>query len=233
MKTLFLIPARGGSKGIPGKNIKEFVGIPLIVRTIRQALKIADNPEDVVVSTDSEQIARVARKGGANVPFLRPAELATDTSGTQGVIIHALDWFRNKGIDYERVVLLQTTSPLRQPDDIRRAINVFDNAHEADMAVSVAEAAANPYYDIFEPDANGFLHHSKGNGGYVRRQDAPKVWQYTGAVYVIRSTSLRRGEMSRFEKILPSPMDTARSVDLDTPADWDIAERRFRDLNLN
>lgn len=228
MKLLFLIPARGGSKGIPGKNIKKFAGKPLINYAIEQALSLASSPEDVVVSTDSEEIAEVARNAGANVPFMRPAYLAADTSGSREVMIHAIDFLKAQGKEYDALVLLQTTSPLRSIDDIKQTIAIYENAESGgekpDMAVSVAEADANPYYNAFEADENGFLHLSKGDGSVVRRQDAPKVWQYTGAVYVIRPDSLRNYPMSKFARILPSPMPASRAVDLDTPDDWALAE---------
>lgn len=228
MKTLFLIPARGGSKGIPGKNIKPFCGTPLIALPIAQALSIADDPADVCVSTDDEAIARVAAEAAAPVAFMRPAALAADSTPSRDVILHALDFYAGRGISYDRVVLLQPTSPLRNADDIRRTISAYDEASAAgrrpDMAVTVCLADANPYYNAFEADADGFLHLSKGDGSVTRRQDAPDVWQYNGAVYVISADALRHAPMSRFQRIIPVEMPSSRSVDLDTPADWLLAE---------
>lgn len=233
MKCLYLIPARGGSKGIPGKNIKPFLGKPLIGYAIEQALSIASDPADVVVSTDSLEIAQIAKSFGANTPFLRPSSLALDSSGSHGVIIHALDFFKNAGIDYDTVVLLQPTSPLRVSDDIRKALSIYSQNLGADMVVSVKEAEANPYYNAFEADANGYLHLSKGDGSIVRRQDAPIVWQYNGAVYVIKADSVRNYPLSKLPNIIPSPMDAARSVDLDSPSDWRIAEFLYQELLSN
>ncbi len=227
MKTLWLIPARGGSKGIPGKNIKDFCGSPLICHSIDHARKAGAEDADICVSTDSEEIASVAREYGLPVPFMRPADLAADHSGSYGVIMHALDWYeRERGVRYDRVVLLQPTSPLRTSEDIRRAISLW--TPECDMVVTVCEAKANPYYDIFETNPEGYLHISKGEGGYTRRQDAPRVWQYNGAVYVMTGEALRRGPMSRFKRIIPSAMPSERSVDLDTPLDWQIAEAIYK-----
>ena len=225
MRTLFLITARGGSKGIPGKNIKPLGGLPLICHSIDQARMFAED-HDICLSTDSEEIAAVAEAHGLRVPFMRPAELATDSAGSYGVIMHALDFYRERGVEYDRVVLLQPTSPLRTREDIASAIGLW--TPEIDMAVSVTEAKANPYYDIFETDAEGLLHISKGEGRYTRRQDAPKVWQYNGAVYVISVPALRRGPMGAFTRIVPSPMDSTHSVDLDTPLDWMLAEELLR-----
>lgn len=223
MKILYLIPARGGSKGIPGKNIKPFMGKPLICHAIDQARAAGAYDSDICVSTDSEEILKTVEDYGLKVPFLRPAHLATDTAGSYGVILHALEWFENRGRNYDLVVLLQTTSPLRKARDIQEAIALW--MPETDMVVSVCEAATNPYYNAFETDIDGNLHISKGDGHYTRRQDAPKVWEYNGAVYVMKVESLKRMSMSEFPVKRPYVMPTERSVDLDTPADWARAEQ--------
>lgn len=226
VKTLWLVPARGGSKGIPHKNVKPFCGRPLVSRSVDQAVACMEPDDMVFVSTDSEEIKAAAVDAYADaVPFMRPDRLATDTASSYDVIIHALEEFRNRGIEFERVVLLQPTSPLRTEDDIRAAIEKWNP--EIDMAVSVCEARANPYYNAFETDADGMLHISKGDGKYTRRQDAPKVWEYNGAVYVMTVESLLKGPMSQFKRIVPSPMSSTHSVDLDTPLDWMIAETLF------
>lgn len=222
MATLFLIPARGGSKGIPGKNIKPFCGKPLICHSIDHARALSDDAL-ICVSTDSEEIRRVAEDHGLHVPFLRPAELATDRSGSREVMIHALDRYRDMGFDIDRLVLLQPTSPLRTPEDIQNCLDLY--TPQLDMVVSVKEAATNPYYNAFEPDEDGYLHISKGPGTYTRRQDAPKVWEYNGAVYVINPASLRERPMGLFERRRMYAMPAERSVDLDTPLDWLMAEQ--------
>lgn len=221
-KTLWLIPARGGSKGIPGKNVKLFCGRPLVCRAVDQALECAAEGDVVFVSTDSEEIRLAAVSCGDVVPFMRPEEFASDTASSYSVIMHALGEFEKRGHTFSRVVLLQPTSPLRTVKDIRNALEAWNPG--IDMAVTVCEAKTNPYYNAFETDADGLLHISKGDGRYTRRQDAPKVWEYNGAVYVMTVASLMRGPMSSFRKIVPSPMDASRSIDLDTPADWMIAE---------
>lgn len=240
MRLMYAIPARGGSKGIPRKNVRPLAGTPLIAYAVQGALHVsADDmsdlgiahgtPADIWVSTDDEEIRSAAEVAGVEVPFLRPAHLATDTAGTREVLIDLLDRAQADGIHYDAIVLLQPTSPLRCDDDIRRTIEAYASASQRglmpDMAVTVFEADANPYYNLFEADADGYLHLSKGNGGYARRQDAPKVWQYNGAVYVINADSLRRSPMSHFERIIPVEMPAARSVDLDTEADWLRAEQ--------
>ncbi|MBD5357792.1 MAG: acylneuraminate cytidylyltransferase family protein [Bacteroides sp.] len=227
--TLWLIPARGGSKGIPGKNVKLFCGRPLICRAIEQALECAKENDFILVSTDSPEIKDVAEGCGITVPFLRPPHLATDTASSYDVIVHALDELEKQGRQFEKIVLLQPTSPLRTSADIQEAIALWSSA--VDMVVSVCEAKTNPYYNGFETDESGFLHISKGEGKFTRRQDAPKVWEYNGAVYVMTVASLRKGAMSSFKKIVPSVMSADRSVDLDTPTDWIIAEALFNQQN--
>ena len=223
MKILYLIPARGGSKGIPGKNIKDFIGKPLICHAIDQARAAGAEDRDICVSTDSDDIRSTVEQYGLPVPFMRPDHLATDTAGTYEVILHALDQYEAAGIHYDLVILLQTTSPLRRADDITNALELWHPG--IDMVVSVCEAATNPYYNAFETDTEGNLHISKGDGHYTRRQDAPKVWEYNGAVYVMSTESLRKMPMSRFPVRKPYVMPAERSVDLDTPADWLRAEQ--------
>lgn len=225
---LFLIPARGGSKGIPGKNIKPFMGKPLILHTLEAAREVAPD-SDICLSTDSEAIAAVAREAGLEVPFMRPAELGADNATSHDVMIHALDWYRReRDIDYKLLVLLQPTSPLRTGADIRRGLELWKPGIE--MVVSVKEAATNPYYNAYETDSNGFLHISKGTGLIPRRQDAPKVYEFNGAVYVVDTESLRSRPMGAMTRRLPFEMDRLRSVDLDTPLDWVVAETIAREL---
>ncbi len=226
--TLFLIPARGGSKGIPGKNIKPLCGKPLLLYTIEAARAVADDA-DICVSTDSPQIRAVAQSAGLDVPFLRPAELSADNSGSHEVMLHALDFYRDRGVDYHCVVLLQPTSPFRTPDDIRGAMALFDE--DTELVVSVTEAATNPYYNCYELDEAGFLHISKGDGILLRRQDAPPAYEYNGAVYVISTAALRRHPIGKMTRRRPFLMPKERSVDLDTPLDWIVAEMLMAQLN--
>ncbi|MEG0700769.1 MAG: acylneuraminate cytidylyltransferase family protein [Muribaculaceae bacterium] len=221
MKTLYVIPARGGSKGIPGKNIKLLAGRPLIAYSIDVARKLADDV-DICVSTDDAKIVAVVESMGLKVPFMRPDSLATDRSGTYEVLIHALDFYANKGIIYDTIVLLQPTSPFRTAEDVRQCIEKY--TPQIDMVVSVKEASSNPYYNCFEVNDKGYLHISKGDGLYTRRQDAPKAWEYNGAVYVINSTSLRKMHLGQFTHLIMREMPSNRSIDLDTSTDWLIAE---------
>lgn len=222
LRPLIVIPARGGSKGIPGKNIRPLAGKPLIAYSIDTARAIAPDSH-ILLSTDSEEIAEVAsRECRLSVPFRRPPELSTDTSGTREVILHAMDYADKCGINYDCIILLQPTSPLRTPDDVRRCMDLY--SPEADMVVSVVEASSNPYYNCFETDSNGYLHISKGDGMFTRRQDAPKAWEYNGAVYVINPASIRAKEFGAMTRRIPCESSRERSVDLDTPLDWAVAE---------
>jgi N-acylneuraminate cytidylyltransferase len=230
LKPLYIIPARGGSKGIPHKNIKLLGGKPLIAYSIDVAKALTDDLRRVVLSTDDAQIADVARQCGLPVDYVRPAEFATDTSGSREVMIDVMDWADKQGIDYDCIVLLQPTSPLRTVDDVTAALSLYNE--NVDMVVSVAEARSNPYYNCFETDPQtGFLHVSKGEGLFTRRQDAPSAWEYTGAVYVINPVSLRCQPLGAFKRRLPSPMPSERSIDLDSLTDWLVAETLLANEN--
>lgn len=221
MKTLVVIPARGGSKGIPHKNIKNLNGKPLIEYTIDVARQIV-NDEDICVSTDDKEIVSVVEDYGLKVPFLRPDYLATDMAGTYGVLLHALNFYEGMGHKYDNVLLLQTTSPFRLAGQVKEALSLYTS--DIDMVVSVKSVSANPYYNCFEEDVEGFLHISKGEGDYIRRQDIPQAWEYNGAIYVINPESLKQVPLSKFKKRVKYVMDDIHSIDLDTMFDWHMAE---------
>lgn len=221
MTPLVIIPARGGSKGIPHKNIKELGGKPLICYAIDVArgFTIDDN---ICVTTDDDAIIKVVEDYGLNVPFKRPEYLATDNAGTNGVLLHALDYYEQNGCKIDYIVLLQATSPFRRLEDVVGAVNLYDDS--VDMVTSVMPAKCNPYYDGFEANAEGLLTISKGDGTVERRQDAPKVWQLNGAVYVINPYRLKEKGLDHFNVIRKYEMDEIHSVDLDNMLDWKIAE---------
>jgi N-acylneuraminate cytidylyltransferase len=221
MRTLVIIPARGGSKGIPRKNIKPFDGKPLIYYTIDCARAICLD-EDICVSTDDAEIISVVEQYGLKIPFVRPAELATDTAGTYEVLLHALDFYEKQGKYYDVVVLLQNTSPFRTPEQVKEALTLY--REDVDMVVSVKECAANPYYCVFEENPEGFLHICKGEGNIFRRQDAPKVYEYNGAIYIMNAKVLKTVHMHKMQKKIKYVMDDLTSFDLDTMFDWKMAE---------
>ena len=159
MKPLIIIPARGGSKGIPHKNIKELGGKPLICYAIDTARKITSD-ENICVSTDDDDIIKVVEDHGLKVQFKRPAYLATDNAGTNGVLLHALDFYEQKGNHYDIIILLQPTSPFRRAEDVIEALKLYDDS--IDMVTSVMPAKCNPYYDGYEDNEEGLLSISKG-----------------------------------------------------------------------
>lgn len=221
MKILVIIPARGGSKGIPHKNIKPLNGKPLIHYTIDEAREIVGD-DDICVSTDDLEIIKCVEDYGLKVPFVRPEELATDTAGTYEVLLHALSYYEKQGRHYDVIMLLQNTSPFRKAEQIKEALALYND--NVDMVVSVKECAANPYYCVFEEDNNGFLHVCKGDGNVFRRQDAPKVYEYNGAIYIMNAKKLKTTHMHKMQRRVKYVMDNRSSFDLDTMWDWEMAE---------
>jgi len=220
MRVLVVIPARGGSKGVPRKNIKLLGGKPLIQYTIEAAREVF--PDDVIcVSTDDDEIKRTVEQIGLHVPFIRPKELANDSTGTYEVLLHAINFYKRNGYDYDVLVLLQPTSPFRTSQQIRDSLNLF--THDIDMIVSVKEAKSNPYFTLFEENDHGYLLICK-EGNFVRRQDCPRVYEMNGAIYIIKIHSLIENPINKLKKRKKYLMDEISSHDIDTIFDWYIAE---------
>jgi CMP-N,N'-diacetyllegionaminic acid synthase len=218
-RILAVITARGGSKGLPGKNIRPIAGLPLIAWTIRAA-HAASLVDRTVLSTDDEMIASVARQHGCEVPFMREARLAADDTPSIDVIIDVLD--RIPAFDI--IVLLQPTSPLRSAADIDNAIRLCMDAG-APGCVSVREAEESPYW-MYTVDGQGRMSPLLATAGRAtRRQDLPKVHVVNGAVYVVRAEVLRERRAFVSDGTVAYPMPAARSVDIDTQADFLDAER--------
>lgn len=222
-KILYVIPARGGSKGIPGKNIKLLGGKPLICRSIDAARDFAKD-EDICVTTDSDEIISAVEQYGLEVPFKRPASLATDTSSSYDVLIHALDYYESIDRKYDTLVLLQPTSPFRKKGDISKMLSMMRN--DIDMVVSVKKAETNPYYNCYIPDSSGFLQKFMPSPVSItgRQTKLPLVYEKNGSVYIINVSSLRKRKMSDFDKVLFYEMTQEYSVDIDEPLDWIFAE---------
>jgi len=220
-RTIATICARGGSKGLPGKNIRPLAGRPLIAHTIAQALGCPDI-EAVYVSTDDAEIANAARAAGAMVPYMRPAELATDEAGKLPVIEHLVSFLESQGERIARVIDLQPTSPLRDTADISAALRVKP---EAQLVLSVAEAADSPYFNLVEQDADGWLHLCKGQGS-ARRQDVPAVYALNGAIYVWDRAALAHAATHGLWSVQAAPfvMPRSKSVDIDTLEDFEYAQ---------
>ena len=219
-RNLCIIPARGGSKGIPDKNIRLLHGKALIGYTI-EAAKELFAPMQIMVSTDSESIRSVAEQFGIAVDSLRPAELATDTASSYDVILHCMEEAEASGLNFDTIILLQPTSPLRTSHHIREAMALFREGD--DMVVSVKRSEENPYYSLFEEDPDGFLSKSK-EGNFTRRQDCPEVYAYNGAIYIMNAQSLRKMPLGSFSRVRKYIMSDEDSIDIDSPLDLKIAE---------
>jgi len=217
---LFVIPARGGSKGIPGKNIKELAGKILIHYSIELARHFVSD-EHICVSTDDKKIIEAVESINLKVPFVRPDHLATDSAGSYEVLLHAVEYYKSKGINYEIMVLLQPTSPFRRREQVKDALLQY--TAQIDMVVSVEKSYWNPYYNLFEEDSNGYLKLSKSSS-IRRRQDCPDVYSYNGAIYIVNIKSLMMNPLYKFEKVKKFEMDRLSSIDLDSPIDWEWAE---------
>ena len=220
MKYLAVITARGGSKGIPGKNTKPLNGKPLILYTV-EAARMVFQDQYIYVSTESQEIKNTVESSGLEVPFLRPTELATDTSSSEDVLKHAIKEAVKKGLLFDAVVLLQPTSPFRNEEHIQSAITEFEKDPES-LLLSVTEARENPYYTLMEEDKEGFLQKSK-QSNFTRRQDCPSVWNINGAIYIFPKNEFMKGGFDTLSK-RKFVMNALASIDIDTYSDWTIAE---------
>ena len=221
-KILAIIPARGGSKGIVGKNIKELNGKPLIAYTIEEAKK-SEYINRIVVSTDNEEIANISKKYGAEVPFLRPLELAQDDTPTIECVIHMLNVLKeNEDYIPDYVCLLQCTSPLRTFNDIDGTIEKLLSTG-LDSAASVCEAEVNPYWtNIFNGERLEYFF--KDGKEITRRQDLPNVYRLNGAVYVAKCDVLKNEMTFETEYTTGYVMDKNSSIDIDDIIDFKFAE---------
>jgi CMP-N-acetylneuraminic acid synthetase len=212
---LGLVPARGGSKGIPRKNVLPIAGKPLIAWTIEATLaaRVLDR---VVVTTDDPEIAEIAVAHGADVPFLRPIELARDETPGIDPVLHALDALP----EYDTVVLLQPTSPLRTSDDIAAAVALFDDGNAGNV-ISVSEASHVGW--TFAMDAAGVLDVGTRDVA-ARRQDMSRQFVLNGAIYIAATARLHAARSFLVPGVVGYPMPAERSVDIDTMLDWRVAE---------
>lgn len=226
---LAVIPARGGSKGLPGKNIRPLAGLPLIAHSIRCAAACPDIHR-AVVTTDSEEIAAVARAHGGDVPFLRPAELATDTAPMIAVVQHALrETERQEGRRYEGVLLLDPTSPGRLPEDVAEAVRRLAATPEADGVVGVSRPEFNPAW-VCVVDRGGWLAPLMPDAPqYTRRQDVPPVYRVNATLYLWRRDFLLGvGESWRHGRHLLLEVPEARAVHLDELQEFERTDLLLR-----
>lgn len=217
-KILALITARGGSKGIPKKNIKLLNGIPLINWTINAAKK-SSYIDRLILTTDDVEIADIAISVGCEVPFMRPSSLATDTATSMDVILHALENIKQ---NYDYLLLLQPTSPFRTAKQIDAIIKQGLD-REAPLTVSVSEVKKHPSF-MYKLTDNLSLIPITPNQQHKRRQDMPKIYEYNGALYLSSIPYLLKNKSFKTEDVQAFVMDTITSVDIDEPIDWDFSE---------
>lgn len=228
---LVTICARGGSKGVKGKNIRNLAGNPLIYYTIKQALAWG-KAKHVITTTDSEEIAQIAKSCGSEVPFMRPAELATDTCGTLPVLHHALAaaeaFYKEK---YDIVMDLPVTAPVRTVEDLAGAFKLFKEKTPKTL-ISVVNAHRNPYFNMLEETSNGRVNYSKPNSNFLRRQDAPSVYDMNNAIYIYQSDYLRDPENMKAisSDTIAFVMDDLSAIDIDTEVDFKILESLVKEL---
>jgi CMP-N,N'-diacetyllegionaminic acid synthase len=218
-----IIPARAGSKGVAGKNIRNLGGQPLIAWTIRAALD-SKLFSKVIVSTDSEEYARISRSLGAEVPFLRPDDLSSDTATSMSVVFHALDFFSKKNVSVESIALLQVTSPLRTSDDLIAASQVFKLHPGCVSVVSVSECEHSPLFSNVLPDDRSMESFIPPELVKKRRQDLPTYYRINGAIYWGTPDHLRRMGSFLGKGSFASIMPTSRSIDIDSELDFALAE---------
>lgn len=225
-KILALIPARGGSKGLPGKNIRLLAGKPLIAWSIEQA-KGSKYLDKVVVSTDYENIAKIAEQFGAEVPFIRPAELAADDSSSIDVIFHAIDFLKNTGQQFDYIALLEPTSPLRESADIDNAIENLIDKNEAKAIVGVSKLeSAHPEFNVLINNENGFIKKYLDNSSIrvLRRQELPDVYFFEGTIYISDIDFLAQKRTFYHELTLPYVVPRWKSMEIDEICDLIMAE---------
>lgn len=223
-RTVCFVFARGGSKGLPGKNIKPLAGKPLIAHSIAVA-RACPRIETVIVSTDDPAIADVAREWGAEVPFLRPAELATDTAAEWLAWRHAIDWFERERGPFDVFLSLPPTSPFRSAADVEACIDALLSDPRADAVITVREAERSPYFNMVSLDPQGYAGLViPPPGGIARRQDAPKVYDITTVAYAVRPAYIRRADRLFDGAVRSVQVPAERALDIDTPYDFELAQ---------
>lgn len=225
---LGLVPARGGSKGISRKNARLLAGKPLLAYTA-DAARGATGLSRILLSTDDLEIASIGKAAGLEVPFLRPAELAVDSTPMIDVVLHAIQWVRDQGLSYDAVCLLQPTSPLRSSASIDYCISLLWE-HDVDSVMSVRPVPTeyNPYWVYFE-DSGGLLRPSMGDKTEVPcRQQLPRAYHADGSVFLARTEKILKEHSLKCKRMLGAISPEHEAVDLDTEEQWRALERKLR-----
>lgn len=218
LSVLAIIPARGGSKSLPGKNIRDLCGKPLIAWTIDAAHK-SRYIDRTILSSDDPNIIEVCQQHGCEVPFIRPAHLASDTASSHAVVVHAAQSVGN----YDLIILLQPTSPLRTAADIDAALERFLSAG-ATNCISVCPASEHPHWMFTSDDRHCLKRYEQGSFGAQRRQDLPQLFIPNGAMYIIQAKLLEQAGSMILEGATAYEMDAADSVDIDNEIDFQLAQ---------
>lgn len=219
---LAIIPARGGSKGLPRKNIRELCGKPLIAWTIEQALN-AKCLDKIIVSTDDPDIADISKKYGAEIPFLRPKELARDDSPTIDVITHALEFFKTQGNNFDVVILLEPTSPLRKKDDIDKAVAKFiENYDIADSLVGVCKIESDIHhpYGVKKIENNYLKPFLQDSPTFYQRQQLPDAYGIYGGIYISKVDTLMQYKSFYQTRTIPYFLERWQSYEIDDIYDF-------------
>lgn len=217
---LVIIPARGGSKGIPRKNIVNIAGRPLIDFTIKPALRLLNEGtiDEVIVSTDDQEIANMAEKLGIRVPFLRPKEIASDTSKSVEYVLHVLDFFAKRDTFFQSVIILQPTSPLRSAEDVTQAIKLFRNG-KCSTLISVYREESYNSSILYHKNGNFAVPLDKNHNKGGRRQDGIPVYVRNGAIYICNSQYVMSFQQLIGDQVLLFEMPKERSLNIDTQED--------------
>ena len=231
MKPICLIAARGGSKGVPKKNIRKLAGKPLIAYTIEKALD-SNIFSSVIVSTENKEIAKISKKFGAEVPFVRPKKLATDSASTDDVIIHAIKKLYSLDYKFEIMVSRDCTVPFIRNSDIRGSIKLLAK-EKCDLVCGVYKQHHNPYFNLMEPNSKGFLKFSKNTrNGFIGRQNAPVVFQLNGLFSFYTERLLKYGKLY-MPKTIPYEIPLETGLMIDTEFEFKIAEMINKKLKSN
>ncbi len=232
LPVLGLICARGGSKGVPGKNIRDLCGKPLIAWSIEHGLACPDI-KDVVVSTDDADIAEAAKKFGADVPFMRPPELARDDTRQIDAIIHALEFLKTQGREYGAVALLQPTCPLRLPEDITGCLDLMAREN-ADTVITVTEeegVVLSYFYNMDERNNVTPINPVSTQG--TIRQDYPVLYKRCGLIYLMKTDHILQNRSLYGDKVSAYKIPRDRSFDIDSPFDWELTAWRKQCMLAN
>lgn len=228
---LCTICARGGSKGIPNKNIRMLLGKPLIAYSIEVA-KASGLFSAIAVSSDSEEILKIAEKFGADLLVQRPAELASDQAAKIPAIQHAAgEAEKIAKKTFKTFVDLDCTSPLRKVSDLAEAVSLFESHKTATNLITASPSRRSPYFNLVELAADGYVHLSKAGAGTIRRQDAPKSFDMNASIYIWNRESLLQAKQL-FDKTILFEMPEERSVDIDSELDFKIVELLMKEKHL-